>query len=250
MTVQNIQKEESQAAAGTAACQASAEQMQEFAQLMGEREAFYRMLSRLFLKPLTAEDIEQLTAMDFVTRAQAFDEGLLRDGFNDMGRGLRRQHTGTKTLLSTDFTMCFDGVRSIDGKNAVPYASVFLSEDGLMYREPRFRALALYRDAGVELKSGVDLPEDHISFEFEFLAILAGRAKEAFEHNNGEEACKAVETSRKFIENEMLEWTGLFFARAAKLLETRFYQGVIKVAQGYLELDDQVLGDVLQVCHE
>ena len=221
------------------------------AEVMRSRSAFYRLLSRLFLKPLEDDDIKMLTDMDFVSQASEMGDGsMLAQGLNDMGRGLRRQHSGTRMLLSTDYTMCFDGVPTKDGKVAAPYASVFLSEDGLLCREPRNDVYRLFAQSGLRLKKGVDLPEDHISFEFEYLAILADRAAEAAEHGRASEAERMVDDSINFLENHLVTWLPMLADIAGSLLKTRFYQGVMKAAVGYVELDRQTLSDAKGLCRE
>ncbi|MDO4290192.1 MAG: molecular chaperone TorD family protein [Eggerthellaceae bacterium] len=245
--------------------------MRTVGEVMGSRAAFYRLMARLFLKPLEADDIEALTAMNFVAQAAALSDdedaadsegekasakkgaasnSLLVRGLNDMGRGLRRQHTGTRTLLATDYTMCFDGIRQHDGKTASPYASVFLSKDGLLYQEPRNSVFLLFLQSGLNLKPGIDLPEDHISFELEYLAILAERAQAALEDGRADDAAQIIEQSQAFLENHVSTWLPDFTALAGEILETRFYQGVVKAAAGYAELDVDTLADSLEICRE
>ena len=219
------------------------------AEVMASRASFYRMLSRLFFEPLKADDIDMLESMDFVAQAKELGgEGKLAQGLNDMGRGLRRRHTGTRTLLATDFTMCFDGIRADEGK--VAYASVFLSDEGLLYQKPRSEVYGLLLSQGLRLKKGVDLPEDHLSFEFEYLAILAERAQEAFKAGDSASAQQALQDSIEFLDNHVKTWLPMFEQRALALLETRFYQGVVKAASGYVELDEETVSQALEVCRE
>lgn len=207
----------------------------------------YRMFSRLFLKPLADEDIETLASMDLVSRAEDLDgTGLLAEGFNDMGRGLRKRNTGTRQMLATDFTMCFDGVETVDDEVAVPYASVFLGEKALFNQEPRNEVFKIFRAEGITLRSTVKLPEDHLSFELEFLAILSNRAAIALSEEDVPGARRNLELSRDFIENHILTWIGLLSERAGKVIKTRFYRGVMKATQGYLELDLETIADVLE----
>ncbi|MDR1088598.1 MAG: molecular chaperone TorD family protein [Coriobacteriales bacterium] len=206
--------------------------------VLAEREASYRMLSRLYLKPLSEQDIDELAAVDFVAAAKALEEeGLLSKGFNDMGRALTKRHTGTRQQLATDFTMCFDGVEALEGQVAVPYASVFLSEKALLNQEPRHEVYRLFRSESISLKRGVNLPEDHLSFELEFLAILSQRAGEALAAEDADELVRNLELSRSFINEYILIWFPLFRDRALRILKTRFYRGVLEATEGYLELD-------------
>jgi TorA maturation chaperone TorD len=222
-----------------------AERTQLLVEVLESRSASYRMLSRLFLKPLALEDIDTFESLDLVARAREMEDGgLIAEGFNDMGRGLRRRHTGTRSLLATDYTMCFDGLRTVDDKVAVPYASVHLSAKGLLYQEPRNDVYRAFRSAGVCLEDGIDLPEDHLSFELEFLAVLSDRAREVLDRDDAPVAAELLATSRDFLENNVLSWTPLFVELSSSLLETRFYQGAVKFLDGYLALDRQTLDDL------
>jgi TorA maturation chaperone TorD len=202
------------------------------------RSDSYRMFSRLLLKPLEETDIDDLDTRDFVAVAQELEgTGFLADGFNDMGRFLRKRHTGSRQELSTDYTMCFDGVTSIKGQVATPYASVFLSEKGLLNQESRQEVYTLFLTEGIRLKSGVNLPEDHVSFELEFLAILSDRALEASAAGDTQSVIRTLKLSQNFINEFLLSWYGLLAERALQIVKTRFYRGVIKAVRGYLELD-------------
>lgn len=211
------------------------------------RSSNYRLFARLFFKPLAEEDLETLVAADFEALSLSFDEGsLLREGFNNMGRDLRRFNTGTRQRLATDYTMCFDGISSYNDLVAVPYASVFLSEDGLLYQEPRNEVYHLFNRESLQIKSNLDLAEDHISFELDFLAVLSERATEALDSGEITEAKRCLELSQVFIENSILIWYDMLADRASHLLKTRFYQGLLKATKGYLMLDQIVIQDMIQ----
>jgi TorA maturation chaperone TorD len=223
------------------------EQAEACHELLFGRSASYRMFSRLFLKPLSQEEIEELAAMDLHLKALDLkDSEMLAQGFNDMGRGLRKRHTGTRQLLSTDYTMCFDGVEAVNEEVAVPYASIFLGEKALFNQEPRNAVYRLFCAENVTLKQNVNLPEDHLSFELEFLAVLSERADAAIAAGDIGEALRNLELSRDFICKHILTWLDLLSERALKILKTRFYRGVIEATRGYLELDLATLGDILE----
>jgi TorA maturation chaperone TorD len=211
------------------------------------RAAIYRMLSRIYFKPLSEEEVETFAAMDFISLAADFEgDDLLAEGFNDMGRALKRRNTGTRQQLSTDYTMCFDGIDAIGEEVAVPYASVFLGEFALMNQEPYHKVYKLYRSESVKLKDSLRLPDDHISFELEFLALLSDRAAAALKNDEHAEVIRNFELSREFINEHILSWFDLLAERAEKLLKTRFYRGALKVTKGYLELDLQTIADLIE----
>lgn len=57
-----------------------------------------------------------------------------------------------------------------------PYASVYLDGDGTLYGRTTERTRDFYRERGYDLADETE-PADHIRFELDFLAALAGEAK-------------------------------------------------------------------------
>ena len=221
-------------------------------EVMASRAAFYSLLARLLLKPLDANEVEQLTDMDFIAQARAVDAdgdgGLLAEGLNDMGRGLRRQHSGTVTQLATDYTMCFDGITNVDGESGLPYASLFLGKTKELYQQPRNSVYVLFLQSGLHLKKDVNLPEDHLSFEFEYLGIMASRAADHLSEGDVAKAKQAMADSLAFLGKHVCTWLPRYTEVALSILKTRFYRGVVKTARGYVELDEETLAQAIEAC--
>lgn len=216
--------------------------------VLKDRAAFYRTLSSLYFNSLTQEQIDSLAETDLT--AFGAGEPLLDEGFDDMRRYLRKRNTGTRQDLAVDFTSCFKAAQAYKGRYAVPYESVFRSESGLLMQEPRNEVYRTYKQAAIKLKEGVDLPEDHLSFEFEFLAILCDRAAEALEAGDRERAVAILESQTTFIEDHILSWFDDLAELATKILTTRFYRGVLKVTKGYLKVDLEAIRDLIAVIGE
>ena len=217
-------------------------------EVFDNRTSSYRLFSRLFLKPLSAEEVEALAGMELEKTTADMPEGLLAQGINDMGRGLHRRHTGTQRLLSTDWTMVFDGVRSYDGNVATPYASIFAGsitgENAILFQEPRAHDLKVYRAEGILANPDLHLPEDHLSFELSFMADTSERMAAAVAAGNTAEALRLIDVSEDFRANHILSWYPQFFDLAMKMVETRFYRGVLRSTFGFLELDGGTLAEL------
>ena len=99
-----------------------------------------------------------------------------RDGLNDMVRYLRKRNTGTRQELACDFTSAFAGTKTYAGKSAVPYESVFTSEDGLLCQEAYHEVHAAYRREALHKRDGITFPDDHLSFMCQFMATLSRRS--------------------------------------------------------------------------
>lgn len=214
------------------------------AEVLESRATFYEMLSSLYFKPLTQEEIDHMAETDF----SAYRElgGDFDDGFNDIYRYLRRRNTGTRQDLAVDFTGAFTGTSTWEGKTAVPYKSVFTSEEGLMYQEGYREVAAAFRHEAIKRREGLDWPDDHLSFMCQFMAIMSRRVEEDLEAGDYEKAKKDLNSSRDFLDKHIASWFEDFAEIANKLLKTRFYRGVIKITRGYIKLDRETLDDLLE----
>ena len=220
---------------------ANVENIAELVQACTERKNIYSMLASLYFAPLTVEQIEEMAQTDY--RSFAMGNELLESGFNDITRYLRKRHTGTRQQLAVDYTGSFGGTTSYKGKQAVPFASVFLSENGLMNQEPRNQVYFAYRKEllGVANKS---IPADHLSYELEFMGILSERMGKALEEGNTAKAQELCRASRGFLDEHILTWFPLLKETALHMIETRFYRGVLDATEGYLQLDLEILADI------
>lgn len=76
--------------------------------------------------------------------------------------------------LRTEYTRLF--ITAPPGKTIPPYASVYLDGDGSLHGRTTERTRDFYRERGYDLADSTE-PADHISFELDFLAALAGEAR-------------------------------------------------------------------------
>lgn len=216
--------------------------------VLESRATFYEMLAGLYFSPLTQDQIDAMAAADF--SAFAAIDGTFAAGFDDMARYLRKRTSGTRQELAVDFTSAFAGTAAFEGKTAVPYKSVFTSEEGLLYQEGYREVFAAFKQEAIRRRDGLDWPDDHLSFMFQFMAILSRRGAHALECDDIPAADHALESSRDFLEAHIASWFGDFAQRANLLLKTRFYRGVLKVTQGFVALDREVIADLRDAIRE
>ncbi|MDR2492297.1 MAG: molecular chaperone TorD family protein [Coriobacteriales bacterium] len=211
------------------------------------RSDFYLALAGFYFKPLTQEQIDAMAQTDYTEFGAG--EPLLEEGFNDITRYLRKRNTGTRQALAVDFTSSFGGAQAYSGKTAVPYASVFLSEEGLLSQKPRADAFQVFKRNALRV-ADTGTPDDHLSIMLEFLAVMSERAAVALEGGRVDDAVGCLIESRSFIDGQVLTWFTDLAELANKLLETRFYRGVLKVTEAYLRMDRQTLDDLLEELSE
>ena len=210
--------------------------------LKGRRE-FYLALAGFYFKPLTQEQIDTMAQTDYAQFS--LGEPLLEEGFNDITRVLRKRHTGTRQMLAIDYTSSFGGSSTFEGKTAVPYASVFLSDKGLLGQAACAEVFRTYKRNLLRV-TDKNTPDDHLSFMLEFLAVMSDRTAEALLEEHREDAISCLEESRDFINDQILTWFDALAEIANKLIEARFYRGVLKITKGYLLMDLQTIDDLLE----
>ena len=76
--------------------------------------------------------------------------------------------------LRTEYTRLF--INSVPKTTVPPYASVYLDGDGSLQGRTTERTRDFYRERGYDLADTTE-PADHLSFELDFLAALAGECK-------------------------------------------------------------------------
>lgn len=213
---------------------------------MESRTEFYKTLHKLYRWPLTQEELDALDGESFKELSEQLGEGLMSLGFNDMYRFLRRRHTGTRQLLSADFTKVFLGTATYEGFCAQPYASLFVGGEHRLMGAERNAVNKIYRSNAVRLSEGIDLPEDHLAFECEFLSIINQRATAALREGDTSRAIELLQLELTFLNEHVLNWIPRFYYLAEKLVDTRFYRGVLRVTKGFLEDEPQAIEEMIK----
>lgn len=171
---------ENQAAAQASQTKAQSERDELIPQLIevnAGRAAYYRMLAELFFRELTQQQVDHLVGMDFA--GMAGDNALIAEGYEDMHRYLRHANSGTRQALACDYAHTFLAAGNYETFAATPFESVFTSELGLMMQEARDGVYKMYCEQHIQPQADLHVPEDHVSFEFEFLATVIERTNAA-----------------------------------------------------------------------
>ena len=107
----------------------------------------------------------------------ALDTFLAELGWDAEAQALRRSLSASAAgleSLQVEHTRLF--VNAVPAVIAPPYGSVYLSGDGMLYGPSAEKTKLFYREQGYDLAGEADIP-DHLSFELEFLALLAEEGK-------------------------------------------------------------------------
>ena len=216
---------------------------QEVRDTMRMRESVYRLLSSLYFKELTIEQIRFLASQDYSGMEDLNPH--IAEGLDDIRRYLHRVNSGTREDLAVDYAHTFLAAGSSkEESRACPYESVFTSRDGLIMQEARDDVYRYMLAEHLEPDENLRIPEDHIAFVFEFMANLCARYCEADEAGNHDEAVRLFEVQRAFFDAHIGGWIHLLCDAIEGCCRTRFYAGVSKVTRGFVEVERGLLAEM------
>lgn len=212
------------------------------------RAAFYRTLASLYFKELDQEGIDRLAAAGLAN--VGLDDALMREGYADMAAYLARRDRGTRQELASDFAGAILGAGSYDERRATPYESVFTSEGGLLMQEARDDVYRLLCEAHLAVDDELRTPEDHLSFECEYLAVRAEQMAEALDRGEVARAANLLEAQQAFHAAHLLNWIDAYCDCLDGCARTRFYRGVSKVTRGFVHADEALMAEAAEVLDE
>ena len=207
------------------------------------RVSFYRMLGGLYLNELSEEDVERLSQGSFAS--------------SDLGvtprrtRGFPIWRLISAVLLET----CARSLPSISPARSSPpgftknagrlrYESVFTSATGLLMQEARDDVYRYYCESGVEVDESLRMPEDHFSFECEFMALLADRSADKLAVGDTAGCLDDVNLQASFYADHLANWVDSLCACLEGCARTRFYRGVAKLTRGFVVEDGQLIEEM------
>ncbi len=205
----------------------------ELAALLESRRATYALLARLYRRELDEALLADLRAARWPASTGDADAD---EGYRLIARYLSSRGSGALTELARDFAHTFIGHGQDASSAAYPYESVYTSEKRLLMQDARDEMLKLARREGIAKSKDWCETEDHIAFELEFMATLAGRTRGALAENEAE-AARLLGVQRDLLCVHLLVWTPAFTADMRSFARTGFYCGLACLTDGFLRTD-------------
>lgn len=198
-------------------------------ELAVSRAAAYRFLSTAYFEEVSCAFLESMR-----DGAAALD-GELASFANDLaGADLE----SVRIDLAADFSRMFLGMSR---SPIAPYESVYASDMHMLMQEPRDEVLHAYRAEGFAVADDVRVPEDHVAFEFEFMAKLCERAAEALATGDEDAAKRCFATQGDFVQNHLVNWVFDLCTDVSTRARTPFYRGVAELTRAFLESEHSYL---------
>lgn len=214
----------------------------EYSELISNRENLYRFLGHIYQSEADQTLLDQMQNMSFPSECGEDD---LSAGYRMIEQYFRHPGSDPLTDLSVDYARVFLGAGIAGDDAAYPYESVYTSPKRLIMQDARDQAVAAYRAKGLALAETLDIPEDHIALELEFMAHLCREAQQALAVQDWLSVSTCLQEQMDFLEQHLLNWIPAFCADVGKFAGTEFYKAVAKVTHGYLCLERNILADMI-----
>lgn len=214
----------------------------EYYELMENRESMYQLLSRFFIAEIDESLFQHLKKTVFPTETGIKE---INEGYRYLERYLKNPGTVPITELAVDFARVFLGAGVYEGTVANPYESVYTSPARLIMQDARDEVLAAYRAKGLDKRESLNVPEDHISLEFEFMAFMCREALEAFDTEDWQKISGSLAEQKDFLDRHLLNWIPEFCEDIEKCSSTDFYLGIAKITNGFLQMEKSILEELV-----
>lgn len=215
---------------------------EDLAALCESRGATYELIARLFRSEVDEALLAELMETDYPVSS---GNALMDTGYYQIAKYLSNAWVDPLMKLAVDYTRTFLGSGIDTYSAAYPFESVYTSEKRLLMQDARDEVLAIYRSCGLEKSESWTVGEDHIAVELEFMRVLAHRTAAALRAGDEERAFSLISTQRNFMDDHLATWVPVFANEARRFADTLFYQGVVNLAEGFLEEDGALLGGLL-----
>ena len=208
-----------------------------------ERASFYRFLSSLFFKEVTDEFILNLKKLP---KELCDEEGLLGQGYRELRKFMVRRGPDPRTDLAAEYAHIFLAAGVSEGDAGCPFESIYTSKEKLMMQDARDQVLKIYVEQGVNVDANLHLPEDHLSFELEFMAIMSERLAELINNNDTDKVDENIAVQRAFIQEHLQNWLPSLEARVTDMAQFLFYPAIMHITQGFIDKDAAFLADLVE----
>lgn len=203
----------------------------------------YDILRTVFLAEPTKEAVSQL--YNGLINYFPFKEEheLLQEGIDQVNRYFQNfEMEEDYDALHWDYTRMFIGPSKIP---CPIWESSYLNKEGLLFQEETLQVRRIYlRNQLMSLQSGHE-PDDHLGLELDFMYQLSRLAVDLAKEGNIDSFHKTLADQKHFLNEHLLTWNNLFCENVNNHSETDFYKGMVKILNGFLNIDKLCLNELL-----
>ena len=208
--------------------------MQELKAFNEQRAEIYWWLSSLFAKELTQQELDKYHSVEIRSFLSGLGENpSLEAPINSLIDGLNRLQTREDAQLELSADFCDLFLKS-DKHGALPYASMYIGESGLLNDKPANDMAELLKKHNVAVSEGLNEPADHLAIELDFLGNLIIRSNEleSEAHINN-----ALLEQADYLNQHLMTWLPQFEKKCQEYDEFGFYAAVATLLIAFCQLD-------------
>lgn len=212
--------------------------MQELKAFNEKRAEIYWWFSSLFAKELTEKELEAYHSVEISLFLAGLGENeSLKLAVDSLVDALNRlqDRENAQPQLAEDFCGLF---LKKEKYSALPYASIYIGESGLLNDKPAEEMAKLMEEFGVQADSKLSEPADHLAVELDFLGTMIIRSNEYEQEKHMEEA---FIQQNHFIEKHLMTWLPQFSIQCQQSDDFGFYASVAQLLVAFCKLDSAYL---------
>lgn len=214
--------------------------MQEIKAFNEQRAEIYWWLSSLFAAELTDDELNKYHSPEIRSFLTGLGENpSLSEPIKTFTDALNRLQVREDAQLELSADFC-DLFLKTDKHGALPYASMYIGESGLLNDKPAQDMAELLAKHGIAVNKDLNEPADHLAIELDFLGNLIIRSNELENdaHMNG-----ALLDQADFINTHLMTWLPRFVQKCQQFDEFGFYSAAASLLLAFCQLDLTYLAD-------
>lgn len=169
-------------------------------------------------------------------------------GLTTMAKSVENFGQDAEDVLACDFARIFLASGQYTGKAAVPYESIYTSDEGILMQDARDQVRAEFRKAGVMPDHLDNIPEDYLPYEFEYCALLNDRLVEALKAGDADKAADLADNQLDFLKQHILNWVFGLLDDVDRMAETTFYHALAETIRGFLGCEAEDVPALVDAC--
>ncbi len=193
-----------------------------------QREFFYALYSRLFMKEVDLDFLKKLENKD------------IKEFFPNLYDWDLYKTVGKEELIQSHLNVDFAEISLV---NLIPYESFYTREDGMIESGGDNPIYQFYEefDYIVDKEIARVVSPDHIGVELEFMYMLCQAQVKAYDNHDELAAQKLKQLQKSFMEKHLLQWIPLYLINVKNEAQTPLYHDGAMTGLEFLLNDNEYL---------
>ncbi len=209
---------------------------------MEYRCGVYFWLKNLYLKEPSIEILKEIstTCKEYARLAEFNKE---EQGFINFFKSLEEEEVHVlHDAIKPEYARLFIGPRRVP---VPPYESVYRENRKSIFGRHTMAVREVYQNAGIELGAGLNIPEDFIGFELEFMYYLSFETVKAIEADEWDKVSKLLSYQQYFLSHHLVKWINEFTQDIVKETTLEYFEIKAKFTAEFIVNDHESLSELI-----